>query len=412
MWALFVGLTFGILASARSDDPKAMSRSCSLQGVSHVEGSGGRYTLTYEDAKALCESLNTELATEEQIETAYNSKMETCRYGWTANMSVAILRHTAREQCYLNKTGLSVKKDNNTGLYDAYCYDSSDISEQLNCASRFNNNPEDPNGTTTGNAEEATRGLDDPLTFLDDVVATADPAQHENFTNVEESTDIPQPASSEEGVFSERVFTSDAPSDEDQGTATTQVTSVLLPDDSTGSGIQPTSEEPEVTQPTELPVSTTEVEPEQQPEHKPEPELEPETEPEPETKPERRPDTVNTVPPVGRNVNPEGTNEERKDKSGNDWLVIIGVVVAVAAILLVCGIVATRKRWCGKHQSLNISKGGSGNEGNGAAAGVASSRAEEREQEMVTLMNKEKIQENGNADELTAITVDGSSEKA
>lgn len=147
----------------------------------------------------------------------------------------------------------------------------------------------DPNGTTTGDAEEATRGLDDPLTFLDDVVATADPAQHENFTNVEESTDIPQPASSEEGVFSERVFTSDAPSDEDQGTATTQVTSVLLPDDSTGSGIQPTSEEPEVTQPTEFPVSTTEAEPEQQT-----PEPEPEPEPKPEPKPEPRPDTVNT----------------------------------------------------------------------------------------------------------------------
>lgn len=69
-----------------------------------------------------------------------------------------------------------------------------------------------------------------------------------------------------------------------------------------------------------------------------------------------------------------------------------------------------RCRWCGKHQTLNISK--SGGEGNGAAAAVVGSRAEEREQEMVTLMNKEKIQENGNAEEFTAITVEGSSEKA
>ena len=67
-------------------------------------------------------------------------------------------------------------------------------------------------------------------------------------------------------------------------------------------------------------------------------------------------------------------------------------------------------RWCGKHQTLNISKNSA--EGNGAAAAVVGSRAEEREQEMVTLMNKEKIQENGNAEEFTGITVEGSSEKA
>lgn len=53
----------------------------------------------------------------------------------------------------------------------------------------------------------------------------------------------------------------------------------------------------------------------------------------------------------------------------------------------------------------------SSSEGNGAAASAASPQAQEREQEMVTLMNKEKIQENGNTEEFTVITLEESPEK-
>lgn len=66
-------------------------------------------------------------------------------------------------------------------------------------------------------------------------------------------------------------------------------------------------------------------------------------------------------------------------------------------------------RWCGKQQTLMITSKEAG-EGNGAAA--ASSRAQERDQEMVTLMNKEKIQENGNTEEFTVITLEESPDKA
>lgn len=52
-----------------------------------------------------------------------------------------------------------------------------------------------------------------------------------------------------------------------------------------------------------------------------------------------------------------------------------------------------------------------GTEGNGAATSVASSHAQEREQEMVTLMNKEKIQENGNTEEFTVITLEETPDK-
>lgn len=53
----------------------------------------------------------------------------------------------------------------------------------------------------------------------------------------------------------------------------------------------------------------------------------------------------------------------------------------------------------------------SSSEGNGTAASATSPQAQEREQEMVTLMNKEKIQENGNTEEFTVITLEESPEK-
>lgn len=66
--------------------------------------------------------------------------------------------------------------------------------------------------------------------------------------------------------------------------------------------------------------------------------------------------------------------------------------------------------WCGKKQTLIITSK-DGGEGNGATASASGSKAHEREQEMVTLMNKEKIQENGNTEEFTVITLEESPDK-
>ncbi|KAG7521720.1 hypothetical protein JOB18_005620 [Solea senegalensis] len=99
-----------------------------------------------------------------------------------------------------------------------------------------------------------------------------------------------------------------------------------------------------------------------------------------------------------------------ESQSSSDWLIIIGVIVAVAAILIVCVAVAKRKSLCGKRQTLMITAK-DGGEGNGAAASASSPHSQEREQEMVTLMNKEKIQENGNTEEFTVITLEESPDK-
>ncbi|XP_066557151.1 CD44 antigen isoform X3 [Amia ocellicauda] len=92
-----------------------------------------------------------------------------------------------------------------------------------------------------------------------------------------------------------------------------------------------------------------------------------------------------------------------------DWLIILAVVVAVAVIFLVCVAVATRHRWCGKKQKLVITSKASGRDGNGMVTATHS----DKEQEMVQLMNKEKIQDNvGNGEEFTVITLEESPEKS
>ncbi|XP_051975143.1 CD44 antigen [Xyrauchen texanus] len=88
-----------------------------------------------------------------------------------------------------------------------------------------------------------------------------------------------------------------------------------------------------------------------------------------------------------------------------DWLIIVIVIVAVLLILLLCLAVATRKSWCGKKQTLIITSKSSSKE-NESSVPVT----QEQQQEMVTLMNTEKIQTNSNS-EFINISLDGPTEK-
>ncbi|XP_005471040.1 lymphatic vessel endothelial hyaluronic acid receptor 1 isoform X4 [Oreochromis niloticus] len=101
-----------------------------------------------------------------------------------------------------------------------------------------------------------------------------------------------------------------------------------------------------------------------------------------------------------------GSTEKPKSQGDSDsnWIVILLVIVAVIIIILLCAAVAKRKSLCGKTQTLIITK--DTGEGNGTAAASGS-----QNQEMVTLMSKEKVQENGNTEEFTVITLGESTDK-
>uniref|UniRef100_A0A8V0ZH69 Lymphatic vessel endothelial hyaluronan receptor 1 n=1 Tax=Gallus gallus TaxID=9031 RepID=A0A8V0ZH69_CHICK len=96
---------------------------CRITGVGLYLG----HKVNFSEASNVCNRLNLQLASKEQVEKALNHGFETCSSGWIKDGSVAIPRITSNMKCGKGSVGLVNWRPNHAHKFTVYCFNSSDV---------------------------------------------------------------------------------------------------------------------------------------------------------------------------------------------------------------------------------------------------------------------------------------------
>ncbi|XP_056138572.1 lymphatic vessel endothelial hyaluronic acid receptor 1-like [Lampris incognitus] len=95
----------------------------------------GRYILNAKNATDACQYLNVSIATTAQMERALQLGLQTCKFGWIDGHVAVIPRITRDPKCGKNKTGLVTWSPAAEKLFCAYCFNATDLENDLSTTS-------------------------------------------------------------------------------------------------------------------------------------------------------------------------------------------------------------------------------------------------------------------------------------
>ncbi|XP_021258557.1 lymphatic vessel endothelial hyaluronic acid receptor 1 isoform X2 [Numida meleagris] len=101
----------------------SMLSPCRITGV----GLYFEQKVNFSEASNVCNRLNLQLASKEQVEKALKHGFETCSSGWIKDGLVAIPRITSNEKCGRGNVGLVNWRANQASKFMVYCFNSSDV---------------------------------------------------------------------------------------------------------------------------------------------------------------------------------------------------------------------------------------------------------------------------------------------